>query len=219
MFDIFPVLGWITVAVAIVIARAVRVSDTARQVRASAGISLKWLLLPVILSWILLAMSGEVAWKTHAVLFAIELSLAIFIVRRYRAWVVLPGMLAAVCLVWSGGIALHGWRVHPIRLGPDMPTPRGGSQASVSASFNRRELVLLFARVQQFGPAGMLSEFSCGDSLPEFTMSVELRPGGAYEERGVALQYLTSVDKTNRCLDRGLLVRGSGPRRRPWTAD
>src|SRR4051794_9617955 len=107
MFDIFPVLGWITVGVAIVIARARRVSDAARDSRAAAGVSLKWLLLPAVLSWLLLTIGGGELWKTHIVLFVIELLLAVYILRRYRAWILLPRLLAAVCLVWSGGIALH----------------------------------------------------------------------------------------------------------------
>lgn len=204
MFDVFPVLGWLTVAVGIVIARAMRVSDAARATRATAGVSLKWLLVPALLSWLLLALGGGTLWKTHALLFIIELSLALFIVPRYRAWVVLPGLLAAVCLVWSGGIALHGWRAHPVRIGPELPTPRGGTQASVSASFSRHELELVLARVRQWGPSGILSEFSCGDTIPQFSMSADLRPGGEYEERRVILEYLPSLDENNRCLDRGI---------------
>ena len=204
MFDVFPVLGWLTVAVGIFIARAMRVSDVARKTHATAGISLRWLLAPALLSWLLLVMRAGELWKTHVVLFVIELSLALFIVRRYRAWVVLPGLLAAVCLAWSGGIALQGWRAHPYRIGPDLPTPRGATQASVSASFSRRELELVLARAQQFGTSEMLSEFSCGDPLPGLSMSVELRPGGEYEERRVILAYLPRLDDKNQCLDRGI---------------
>ncbi|MFL5613043.1 MAG: hypothetical protein ACJ796_05220 [Gemmatimonadaceae bacterium] len=177
MFDIFPILGWITVAVAIVIKRAIRVSDDARETRATANVSLKWLLVPVILSWVLLPVADGTLWKTHVVLFLIELPMAVFIVRRYRAWVLLPELLAATCLVWSGGIALGALRSHPERIGPELRTARGGTQANVSASFKRRELALVLARAQQFAPSGALSEFLCGDTVPGFAMGVELRPG------------------------------------------
>ena len=116
---------------------------------------------------------------------------------------------------------MHAWTAHPYRLGPELPTPRGNTQASVSASFERRELALVLMRAQQFGPSGILSEFSCGDSVPELTMSVELRPGGEYEERRVILDYLPRLDDKNECLDRGVdylsedAVRGD----RPWSAD
>ena len=106
------------------------------------------------------------------VLFVIELALAGFIVRRYRAWVVLPVLFSAVCLVWSGGIAIgQARREHPYRIGPEFPTPRGAAQASVSASFKRREVELVLARAKQFAPSGALSEFSCGDTLPALPMS------------------------------------------------
>lgn len=173
----------------------------------SAGTSLMWLLLPALLSWLLLALSGGYFMNTHVVLFAAELLLAALIVPRYRSLVVLPGLFAVVCLVWSGGIAVREvMREHPSRLGPEFEPPMGSTQASVSASFKRRELALVLASAQQFAPSGALSEFSCGDTLPPLSMSVELRPGAEYEERRVILDYLPDLAKDNnyRCLERGI---------------
>jgi len=206
MFGIFPVLGWLTVALALVIARATRVSDAARRARTAAGTSLMWLLPPAILSWLLLAVSDGSLMKTHLVLFIAELVLAFVIIPRYRAWVTLPGLFAAICLVWSGGIAVQGVRRAPTRLGPEFRPPMGSTQEGVSASFTRRELALVFARAQQFAPSGALKEFSCGDSLPALPMSVELIPEAEYEERRVTLEYLPDLtkDDNKRCLDRGI---------------
>jgi hypothetical protein len=99
---------------------------------------------------------------------------------------------------------MHAWTAHPYRLGPELPTSRGNTQASVSTSFKGRELALMLTRAQQFGPTGMLSEFSCGDPVPALTMSVELRPGGEYEKRRVILDYLPTLDDKNECLDRAV---------------
>ena len=130
MFEVFPVLGWLTLALALVIAIATRTSEGARATRVAAGISLFWLLPPALLSWLFLAAYGGDRWKTHIVLFIVELTLAVRILPRFRSWIVLPLLFSGVCLVWSGAIAIHeSGGEHRLQIGEELPIPRGSTQA------------------------------------------------------------------------------------------
>jgi len=207
MFDVFPVFGWITVILAVAIVIATRSSDRARDARQTANVSLMWLLPAAILSWLLLAARDGELVKTHVVLFGIELMLAVFIVRRYASWAVLPFLFALVCLAWSGGIALHeSQREHPYRVGEEFRPPMGVTQASVSQSFKRPQVALALDRAQQFAASDSLKEFTCGASVPPLRMSIRLVPEGEYSERRVELTYLPDLHKMDdyACLERGI---------------
>jgi hypothetical protein len=207
MFEIFPSLGWLSVLLAVAIAVATRRSDVAIEARSRAGISLNWLLLPAVLSWLLLATVESDLWKTHVILFGLELLIVLLTLPRYRSWLVMPFLLASACLIWSGAIAVHNATMeHPYRIGEEFQPPMGASHESVSKVFKRHELELVFARAQQFASSGALNDFNCGDSLPPFRMSAELIPEGEYRERQVSLHYVPDLVRMNeyRCLDRGI---------------
>ena len=60
-------------------------------------------------------------------------------------------------------------------------------------------------RAQQFGPSGALTEFACGDSVPDFRYELTLKAAGEYQERLVSVGYTPQIDGlAERCLSFGL---------------
>src|SRR6266508_905846 len=123
-----------------------------------------------------------------------------------------PGRTVATAVtatvVWfllSGALPELG-RDPKITIGDRGTRPGGGFPNSIGNAFQRAQLQTLQARAQQFGPSGAFTDFSCGDSVPDFRFELTLEPAGEYNECLIDVAYTPRLDigGADRCLSFGL---------------
>ena len=82
---------------------------------------------------------------------------------------------------------------------------RGGFTHSISASFERPQLDAIYRQVTAPSFRTALSEFSCGEQVPELNWYRYIEPAGEYNERILNVAHQPTFDVvTQRCLMFGL---------------